>query len=233
VIALFDIDGTLITFRHADDDSPPGRKSFGRVCEQIFGRDYTEGLRFAGGTDLRLARIICECAGIEASRIEPTSRELLAKYVLVLAEDLRARSYQAIGDVAAMITELRAQKITIGLGTGNLKEAARMKVQSAGILEHFSLDFGGFGEDGADRSDILRAAIARCGGGDHVVVIGDTENDLLASKSVGARFVGVAATERSHSQLARVWDGPIVDRCGPELAGIVASELQKSVGDGS
>jgi len=46
-----------------------------------------------------------------------------------------------------------------GLGTGNLREGARIKLGHAGIYHRFT--FGGFGDDSIDRPEILASGARR------------------------------------------------------------------------
>jgi phosphoglycolate phosphatase-like HAD superfamily hydrolase len=84
----------------------------------------------------------------------------------------------------------------VGLGTGNVREGARIKLSRAGLFERFS--FGGFGCDAEDRAELLRIGAQRgaaqlslplsdC----RVVVIGDTPKDIAAANAIGAECIAV------------------------------------------
>ena len=84
----------------------------------------------------------------------------------------------------------------IGLGTGNLREGARIKLEHARLMHHFA--FGGYGCDDEDRPSLVRLGaergaarlgvpLASC----RVVVIGDTPRDVAAARAVGADAVTV------------------------------------------
>jgi phosphoglycolate phosphatase len=98
--------------------------------------------------------------------------------------------------------------VAIGLLTGNVREAARRK------LEHYKLwqwfPFGGFGDEHTDRNDIAAAALVAGrkhlngnGAADPVqlVVIGDTLNDIRCARSIGARCVAVPTGRTSTETL--------------------------------
>src|SRR6185436_15306118 len=87
--------------------------------------------------------------------------------------------------------------IAIGLGTGNLRRGAELKLERAGLAQHFT--FGGFGCDHEDRPAIVRIGAERgaallgttldaC----RVVVIGDTPRDVEAARAIGADSLAVA-----------------------------------------
>ena len=85
----------------------------------------------------------------------------------------------------------------VGLGTGNVEEGARLKLDRVDLCRHFS--FGGYGSDHADRAELLaigaRRGRARLGVGDgpcRVVVIGDTPKDIAAARAIGAESIAVA-----------------------------------------
>jgi phosphoglycolate phosphatase-like HAD superfamily hydrolase len=97
-------------------------------------------------------------------------------------------------------------EVALGLGTGNMREGARIKLGHAGIYHRFS--FGGFGDDSIDRPAIL-AAGARRGAAQlglllpdcRVVVVGDTPKDIAAAQAIGADCVAVATGMHSVAEL--------------------------------
>jgi phosphoglycolate phosphatase-like HAD superfamily hydrolase len=96
--------------------------------------------------------------------------------------------------------------VAVGLLTGNLREGARRKLTHYGLWDRFA--FGGFGDEHMDRRDIAAAALAAArlhlngkprktdANGERpadgqVIVIGDTLNDIVCGRSIGARCVAV------------------------------------------
>jgi phosphoglycolate phosphatase-like HAD superfamily hydrolase len=91
----------------------------------------------------------------------------------------------------------RERGAAVGLGTGNVREGARLKLGRVGLFEHF--DFGGYGCDAEDRAEVIRigaergaSALGRTLSECRVVVIGDTPKDVAAAQAIGAECVGVA-----------------------------------------
>jgi phosphoglycolate phosphatase len=215
-LVLFDIDGTVLTFQ---GPSPgPGRTALNRAMLELHGVERaTEHVRVAGGTDPALARALLGRAGIPAS--DAAIDALLDSYLTHLQAVLETRRYFPIGDVPGVVAALRDRGAKVGLATGNMRRGAQIKLTSAGLLAAFSLDHGGFGSDAELRGDIVRQAIVRCApdGDAEVVVVGDTQYDVAAGRAVGARVVGVAASEEARLELLAAGADAIVDTCGDAL----------------
>ena len=191
-ILLFDIDGTLITTGGA------GR----RAMEGAFGERYGDSkgptsFRFDGMTDRLIARQGLTLLGIDPT--EAAMDDILAVYVRLLevevarADDAVYRLHAGIAEALAIANE---HGMGVGLGTGNVREGARIKLSRVGIYEKFA--FGGFGSDAEDRSALIRRGAER--GAEHlgvplatcrVVVIGDTPKDVDAARALGVESFGV------------------------------------------
>jgi phosphoglycolate phosphatase-like HAD superfamily hydrolase len=191
MIILFDIDGTLVTTGGA------GRTAYERAFAEEFGEGH--GLldfSFSGMTDPLLIR-----QGLEAAD-RPVTPEIVEamvnRYLAHLPEALEAApSYVVHPGVEALVPRLAGRTdLAVGLGTGNVEQGARLKLEPAGLNEHF--DFGGFGSDAEDRAELLRAGaergaarlgrpLADC----RVIVIGDTTRDIEAARRIGAECIAV------------------------------------------
>jgi phosphoglycolate phosphatase len=99
--------------------------------------------------------------------------------------------------------------VAVGLGTGNLREGARIKLEHARLQHHFA--FGGFGCDHEDRAALVRVGAER--GASHlglplsacrVVVIGDTPKDVAAAQAIGAEAVTVETGGAAAAELLAV-----------------------------
>jgi phosphoglycolate phosphatase len=192
-VLLFDVDGTLVTTGGA------GRRALERVFEVLYDRDDAcRHFRFDGMTDRAIVR-----AGLRGIGQPETDAEIdfvLQRYIPILEEEVRKiddgryrlhRGMLEVLDAAATM-----QEVAVGLGTGNIREGARVKLQRVGIYERFS--FGGFGSDHEDRTELIRIGARR--GAERlgvpveecrVVVIGDTPKDVAAAAAIGAEAVGV------------------------------------------
>lgn len=202
-VLLFDVDGTLVT------TGGVGRRALEVAFERSFQRrDACRSFRLDGMTDRAIVR-----TGLIAIGLEPTEEHIdrvLAGYLEALAEEVAAApaaTYRVHAGVLGVLEAAAAREATaIGLGTGNIREGARIKLERVGIYHHFA--FGGFGCDAEDRPALIRRGAERgaarlgmpleeC----RVVIIGDTPKDVAAAQALGADSVGVGTASFTPAQL--------------------------------
>ena len=200
-VLLFDIDGTLLHGGGA------GRRAVVRVFgEQFARREVFDDVRFHGMTDRAIVRGGLLRAGLPAD--EAAIDAVCAAYLAALAEEVpRAADFRVMPGAAALLDALSARTgLAVGLGTGNLREGARIKLERAGLYHHFA--FGGFGCDAEDRAELIRIGAER--GARHVgrdladcrvIVIGDTPKDVAAAQAIGARSLTVETSGFSAADL--------------------------------
>lgn len=191
-VLLFDIDGTLVSAGGA------GRRALERAAAAVYGGSAVDALaaiRFDGMTDLLILRETCTRLGRPFERGE--CERIFDHYVAALGEELPRGQYRVHDGVPALLVTLARTGALLGLGTGNVRGGAMAKLAHGGLHHHFS--FGGFGEDGETREEILRAALARAShaagavvAAEDAIVIGDTPRDVEAARAVGCGAVGVA-----------------------------------------
>lgn len=192
-VLLFDIDGTLVSTGGA------GRRSIERAFETLHGRpDACSHFSFDGMTDRGIARLGLQAIGVEVN--DGAIEALLARYVECLEDAVRsvpAERYIVHDGVRAAVEAGLTAGMAVGLGTGNVREGARVKLARVGLFEKFT--FGGFGDDHELRPELIRRGAergARQLGVElsvaRVVVIGDTPKDVAAAQAMGAESVGVA-----------------------------------------
>lgn len=204
-VLLFDIDGTLVT------TGGVGRRAIERAFHHRHGRpDACSLIRFDGMTDRSITRLALEAIQVEAD--DATIDALLEVYVRELEAELRAApadNYRVHVGVDTAIEAARERGMALGLGTGNIQEGARLKLEHVGLYRHFS--FGGFGSDHELRVELIRRGAERGAeklgkplGECRVVIIGDTPKDVDAARGIGAESIGVgtgsftAAALREH-----------------------------------
>jgi len=195
IIALFDIDGTLLRAGGA------GRRAvelaLGEVLDELDGEVSLQSVEFAGRTDPWIVRAALMQYGVAAD--DDLIREVLRRYVAHLPRELeRADAFEVLPGVLALLSELSDREdLVLGLGTGNTEPAAYAKLARGGLDSFFA--FGGFGSDHAERPQVLRTALQR--GLERtgvqtkdarVVVIGDTPHDVAAARAIGAHCVAVS-----------------------------------------
>jgi len=200
-VLLFDIDGTLL---HGGGS---GRRAVERVFGERFARrEVFDAVRFHGMTDRAIVRGGLVRAGLPAD--EAAIDALCAAYLAALAEEVpRAEGFRVMPGAAALLDALDGRPgVAVGLGTGNLREGARIKLEHARLYHHFA--FGGFGCDAEDRAELIRIGAER--GARHVgrdladcrvIVIGDTPKDVAAAQAIGARSLTVETSGFSAADL--------------------------------
>jgi phosphoglycolate phosphatase-like HAD superfamily hydrolase len=216
-VLLFDIDGTLVTTGGA------GHRAMHRAFETLHQRTDACDFRFDGMTDRAIARQ--GLLNIGAPSDEAGIDALLAAYLEALTDEVSrveaARYRLHPGMEAAVNAACARENFAVGLGTGNLREGARIKLSRLGIYERFA--FGGFGCDHEDRTELIRvgaqrgadrlgAPLAEC----RVVVVGDTPKDVLAAKGIGAECLGVGTGSYTPEVLrAHGAEGAFADLAAP------------------
>ena len=194
---LFDIDGTLLHCKGA------GMRALLAAAAERGGFAHSQppGTRIVpdGMTDLLLTALAIRavCGREPAGRAEIEA--VLDAYPRLLEEELaRSDDVMVLPGVRPLLARLASDhRFLLGLGTGNIEVAARLKLARGGLNHYFS--FGGFGSDSEKRVEILARARRRgeeAAGhpmpAESVVVIGDTERDVRAARDNGFAVVAVA-----------------------------------------
>ena len=210
---LFDIDGTLVKLGGA------GREALARGVASALGRPFEEVLAaamevdFRGRTDTILLEELAGRLGVRVPSLDP---RMVAAYLAALPDTV-ARScaegrYETMPGALSLVEDLESRdEVLVGLLTGNVREAARIKLAPVG-LGHLADRPGGFGDDARERADVARAAVRRLAEAgippDRTLVVGDTEHDVRAAHAAGARAVAVATG----------WtDSAVLRSCGADL----------------
>jgi phosphoglycolate phosphatase-like HAD superfamily hydrolase len=96
--------------------------------------------------------------------------------------------------------------VGLGLLTGNFIEGARIKLEYFDLWKYFP--WGAFGGDAASRNDLVPIALARARehgiealSPRHVLVVGDTPNDIECARVAGAIPIAVATGSYTVDQL--------------------------------
>ncbi|MBU8900062.1 haloacid dehalogenase-like hydrolase [Corallococcus sp. M34] len=202
-VLLFDIDGTLVTTGGA------GRRSMELAFEKLHGRrDACDSFSMSGMTDRAIVRKALSIIGAPVS--EQAISAVVDSYVAHLSEEVHKVDDSAFRVHPGMREAVHAARaragFAVGLGTGNVRPGARVKLERVRIHDQFS--FGGFGCDHEDRVELIRAGamagaaqfgvpFAEC----RVVIIGDTPKDVHAAKGIGAECIGVGTGNFSAAQL--------------------------------
>ena len=177
-----------------------------------------DGIKFHGRTDPAIIRDIFQ-KSFGRTYSPEESEDICREYLVFLKEEVKnSPGYTVMPGVRELLRYLSTRDdIFLGLATGNIEEAAWIKLERSGIGVFFK--FGGFGSDSEDREELIRAAISRgsklvgdrvdespndsIGDEDNkkVFVIGDTPLDIVHGKAVGALTVAVATGYYSIKEL--------------------------------
>jgi phosphoglycolate phosphatase-like HAD superfamily hydrolase len=194
-VLLFDVDGTLVTTCGA------GRRAVERAFELRHGTKEVLSFSFGGMTDKAIVRNGLVALGRPFASETDLVEEMeatLAFYLEVLADEVTHTRIRIHDGMERAMDMAEARKdVALGLGTGNIRKGAEIKLGCVGIYHRFT--FGGFGDDSIDRPTLLMAG-ARRGAGKlgaaiedcRIVVIGDTPKDVDGAKAIGADSIAVA-----------------------------------------
>jgi phosphoglycolate phosphatase-like HAD superfamily hydrolase len=133
--------------------------------------------------------------------------ELMARRLRYLRDEVaNSERYRVMPGAERLLRRLTDEGRLVGLITGNVEEAAEIKLARA-ELNHFFC-FGGYGSDAKRRVEVARVALERAEGmldakldRDTCMAFGDTPRDVEAAHGVGIRVIGVATGEYGIEQL--------------------------------
>jgi phosphoglycolate phosphatase len=195
-IALFDIDGTLLSMGGA------ARDAFTQALTEASGRPIVpEKTSFVGKTDPQIARELLTRHGVGGDELAPAILETIRLYLGYFESALRGtRGARLLPGVPSLLAALsRREDVRVALLTGNVEEGARLKLGHFDLTSYFDFRISAFGSDHADRYRLPAKALERARtvigpelSGDQLVIIGDSEHDVLCGREVGARSVAVS-----------------------------------------
>ena len=222
VLVLFDIDGTLL-LRASREHAAALRDALA----QVYGVSVAAPVPAAGRTDTAIARDLATLAGVRAERFElgleqfkETCRTLFAARCPPSLDDRLAPGMRELLEQLAARGDVRCSLVT-----GNYEAVARLKLERAGIGQHFAPGQGAFGSDAESRNELPAIARARAGGypREQTIVIGDTPLDIACARADSLRVLAVATGPHPASELAHA-DGVAAD--GWELAALLGAALE-------
>ena len=185
---LFDIDGTLLRAGGA------GMKAVHEALTELFGDVEESSLLVHGRTDHGIMTDVFAGIGRDYQQHREDFDQL---YWSKLPEVMEKSNGELLPGVAQLLDQLAAEPdVALGILTGNARTPADIKLQFFGVERYFS--FGGYGDDHSDRNQVAALAVeeARLSLGDSfdcdkVWVIGDTVNDIVCARSIGANVIAV------------------------------------------
>jgi phosphoglycolate phosphatase len=202
VLALFDIDGTLLL-----KASAAHAEAVHEAIREVYGVDEPSKVEAAGRTDYEIARNICLLAGVTAENFDRGRDDFRVACVSAFArlcpDDLSDRVAPGMTDV---LEDLHARDaVRLGILTGNLEPIAHLKLVRAHLARFFEPWVGGFGSDHEDRTELPAIARRRAGRypREQTVVIGDTPRDIACARADGVRCIAIATGPFGVEELAK------------------------------
>ncbi len=198
-VFLFDIDGTLI------DASGAGRRGLELALEAHLGPSirpevpWLHHLKLDGMTDRLIIREGMLASGHD---FDPElCTRILDAYPALLEREIETADYAILPGVERLLERLRDAGALVGLCTGNMPRAARIKLARGGVDRFFGFgedDANGFATDGEARERIVAAALRRAGARlgrllepSRALILGDTPRDISAAQANGCSALAV------------------------------------------
>ena len=192
-LILFDIDGTLL------ECGPQVRPILAEILTGVFGTaGNVETYDFAGRTDPGIVLDLLTEAGIPEEEILAGLPEAKRRYAERLERSLDRERMRLLPGVLEVLEDLsRREDVALGLLTGNWEPGARTKLSRFDLNRFF--DFGAFGCDGVNRSDLPPVALDRAERRlgrrfrpGETLIVGDTLHDVACARAHGIPVLAVA-----------------------------------------
>jgi phosphoglycolate phosphatase len=202
-LILFDIDGTLL------ECGNQVRPILTDILVEVYGTiGNIDRYDLSGRTDPRIALDLMTEAGLTEEEILPRLHEVRTKYAARLERELDRQSMRLLPGVSETLELLsRREDVVLGLVTGNWEPGARTKLSRFDLNRFF--DFGAFGCDGVERSDLPPVALERAERitgrrfrPEEALIVGDTIHDVTCAQAHGIPVFAVA-TGRTTAETLR------------------------------
>ncbi len=198
-VATFDLDHTLVKRRIQNSDTLK-IVAINQALEKVFGFKDVHymnhiGSELYGMTDRSIMRQVLGNLGLSQEEIDRRIDELFAAIFGYFEQNRQAHhngEYIALPGARELLENLRRIGIRCGIATGNYQIFSRWKLDSVGFARYF--DFGGYGEDGDQRAQIIKAALNRSGlkPPDVGCHFGDTVSDIDSARANGMLAVAIS-----------------------------------------
>lgn len=193
-LILWDLDHTLL------DGAGVSRVAYREAFARVTGQHLSELANMSGKTDLLIAAETLELHDV------PAELEVLNAFLAAVAEELAARREllatrgQALpGALTALKALSETPDVRQSVLTGNMRMLADLKVDVYGLADHLDLEAGAYGDDAAERNDLVPIAWERAERhygrrftGAETVIVGDTIRDVATAHANGTAIVCVA-----------------------------------------
>ncbi len=203
-LVLFDIDGTLLKVGSVN------RRILVDALREVYGTPGSaESHNFAGKMDSVIIFEVLRNAGLPDEEIAALFDKARETYIEMFRSNTRPSDVTLLAGVRELLEELSGMpELFLGLLTGNFEESGRHKLELPGINHFFP--FGAFADDGRHRNELPPAAVEKAFWitgkiftGKDVVIIGDTEHDVMCARTHKARSIAVASGTYSAEELKK------------------------------
>lgn len=164
----------------------------------------TRGVSFAGRTDRGITESLFTAHQIEITDANVDS--FYEAYLERLPRALEESPGSVLAGVHDWLDQIRDAGGSLGLLTGNMTSAARIKLQHFRLWDYFA--FGGYGDTDRDRNMVAKRAfvaaekaLSRKVSASQVWVVGDTPHDVTCARSQDFNVIGVATGGHSREEL--------------------------------
>lgn len=205
-LVLWDIDHTLMATRGL------GRELWAEAFQQVTGVVMRGQADVTGSTERVILR--------ETARLHdvPYTDDLFTRFAEALgaahvrrAAELREHGH-ALPGAAAVLAALVDRGVRQSVVTGNVRQAAEVKLAVFGLDGYLNLDDGAYAEDGECRPELLHTALARADvAAEQAVFLGDTPADAAGGREAGVRVVGVATGRALAADLLAAGASSVLD----------------------
>jgi phosphoglycolate phosphatase len=221
-LVLWNIDLTLV------DVVRVSRDAYAEAFRQVTGRPLVALPHLAGRTDSGIFFEALALNQAASGPVEAGGQEMLADYTRALADSFAARR-QSLAEQGRLLPGAREAVKAAGelpgvvqsVLTGSIRPNAVAKLHAFGLAEFFDLEIGGYGSEvylkGAQLLEIRSRAVAKYGGsGDGfgrgaTVYLADSDRDVEAASTGGARCIAVASGRSTASELRAAGADLVID----------------------
>lgn len=198
MVVLFDIDKTLLIGSHCHF------YSFKQAFKDLYGENITLDIpNLQGMTDKQIIYQVAKKNSIKINNFQTIIDRIVEHY----KENAKREKIKPLRGTREVLNILDDMKIPKGIVTGNIKDIAWIKLKRAKFSDYFG--FGAFGDEGCQRSTLLRLALKRAEkihnkiNPKESIIVGDTPRDIQAGKKVGTITVGVATGDFTIEELKK------------------------------
>jgi phosphoglycolate phosphatase-like HAD superfamily hydrolase len=215
---IFDIDGTILKNRDRVHFN-----ALNTAMADVYGKEATiAGVPYHGMTDIGILRAALARVGVNDHEFEsrlPAALKRVREYVDQNCATLNPLVHPGIAEV---LEDLQKKGKLLGVASGNLESVGWRKIEATGLRHYFR--FGKFCDENEYRSGIFALAMnevrSLLGASSTACFIGDTPQDIAASRHAGARIISVCTGHHQREELVALSPDLCIACCVDLLNGV-------------